>query len=115
MKSIRILIVALTLAGSGHAFAQSSNTQITTTPPSDAPAGYTYDWDITRQLILDRIAKPSDANKDAQPLLDAADFPAYKGKAIDDAFKAKLKEWMEKNSTLIINTLKHRKDIVTPF
>jgi hypothetical protein len=117
MKSIKLLIVFAAVLGFTRSYGQSNNNNSNTAnkPASDAVTGYTYDWNLSQQLIFDRITAPSEANKDAQPLLDAPGFPAYTGKKIDENYKNTVREWMEKNSALIISTLKHRKDIVTPF
>jgi hypothetical protein len=85
-------------------------------PPSDAPSGYTYDFNKVMNLITERIATPTKSNADAQAFLDANDFPAAPAnKVIDANYKDQLRIWMEKNPNLIINTLKHRKDIVTQY
>ena len=115
MKSLKFAILFSAILGCSTSFAQTGKAQTKTPMPSDAAAGYTYDFNLTKELILSRINTPTDANKDAQPLLDAPDFPAYKGKIINELFTNNLREWMEKNPALIITTLKHRKDIVTPF
>jgi hypothetical protein len=115
MKSLKFAILFSAILGCSTSFAQTAKAQTKTPMPSDAVSGYTYDFNLTSELILSRISKPSAVNQDAQPLLDAPDFPAYKGKVINELFKNSLREWMEKNPALIINTLKHRKDIVTPF
>jgi hypothetical protein len=114
MKSLKFFIVFAAILAFNSSYGQSNNAN-TNKPGSDAPTGYTYDWDLSQKLILDRISNPSEANQDVQPILDAPGFPAYAGKKIDENYKNSMREWMEKNSAIIINTLKHRKDIVTPF
>lgn len=85
-------------------------------PPSDAPSGYTYDFDKTMALIIDRIVSPKKSNADVQLFLDTPDFPAVpKNKNIDAVYKGLIRAWMEKNPTVIINTLKPRTDIVTQY
>ncbi len=86
------------------------------TPPSDAPSGYTYDFNKAQDLILERISNPQKSNADAQVFLDQKDFPVINSaKKADAAYKDELRKWMEKNPDLIINTLKSRKDIVTQY
>ncbi len=83
---------------------------------SDAPGGYTYDFNKTMDLIIERITAPSKSNADVKVFLDQKDFPAPPAtKGINAAYKDQIRIWMEKNPNLIINTLKHRKDIVTQF
>lgn len=86
------------------------------TPPSDIPGGYTYDFDKTQNLIVDRLTNPTEFNKDVEVFISDSKFPTYKkGTVIDAAFRQQISEWMEKNPDMIINTLKHRTDIVRSF
>lgn len=88
----------------------------TTTPPSDAPSGYTYDFDLAKKIIIDRQLKPSNSNQVAQPIIDAKDFPKLKGQNdLNASYNDKLKEWMEKNPSLIIESLKSKNEIVKPY
>lgn len=83
---------------------------------SDAPTGFTYDFNKTQNLIIERITAPSKSNADVKIFLEQKDFPAPPAnKVIDASYKDQLRIWMEKNPDLIINTLKPRKDIVTQF
>lgn len=94
----------------------NSEKKATLLPPSDVSSGYTYDFDKAISLITERITNPSTSNADVQVFLNQPDFPVLgKGKTIDAPYKDDLRKWMEKNSTLIINTLKPRKDIVTKY
>ena len=96
--------------------AQDNSKPLKNPPPSDAVTGYTYDFDKTQSLIIERIITPKTTNADVQVFLDQPDFPLLaKGKSIDDVYKDKLRVWMEKNPNLILNTLKNRSDIVHPF
>ena len=96
--------------------AQVNSEKKTTVLPSDVSSGFTYDFDKTISLITERITNPAKSNADVQVFLDQPDFPVLaKGKTIDAAYKDELRKWMEKNPTLIINTLKPRKDIVTQY
>ena len=84
--------------------------------PTDAPHGYTYDFNKVMNLLTERIATPSKSNAIAQTLLDAKDFPAIPANKVSDAnSKMQLKTWIEKNPDLIINTLKTRTDIVSQY
>ncbi len=96
--------------------ANAQTTAKKVSPASDAPSGYTYDFNKVMDLMTERITNPSKSNAIAQTLLDASDFPiAPANKVIDANYKGQLKIWMEKNPELIINTLKSRKDIVTQY
>lgn len=102
------------------AFTSAVNAQTTSekksTPPTDIPSGYTYDFAKTMNLIIDRIVSPKKSNADVQLLLDTPDFPTVpKNKNVDEAYKGLLRTWMEKNPAVIINTLKSRTDIVTQY
>lgn len=83
---------------------------------SDISSGYTYDFEKAFALIKDRIAEPNVSNEIVKPILQATDFPV---KANNDqskiSFEDQIRQWMEKNPTLIINTLKTRQDIVTQY
>lgn len=93
-----------------------TNTKEAVAIPSDAPHGYTYDFDKVMNLLTERISAPSKTNSIAQTLLDAKDFPvAPANRVVDADHKKQLKAWIEKNPDLIINTLKTRTDIVTPY
>jgi hypothetical protein len=94
----------------------AQNTAKTTTPASDALSGFTYDFNKVITLITERIATPSKSNADVQVFLDHKDFPKVSANKINDLnARDQIKTWMEKNPELIINTLKHRKDIVTQY
>jgi hypothetical protein len=111
LKALSILVIAI-------AFTQTLTAQTASksSPPSDALAGFTYDFNKAQNLILERITSPNKTNADAQVFLDQPDFPALgKGKTVDTGYKDQLKLWMEKNPNLIINTLKSRTDIVTQY
>ncbi len=96
--------------------AQTNSEKKATVHPSDVSSGFTYDFDKTISLITERITTPTTSNADVQVFLNQADFPVLgKGKTIDASYKDELRKWMEKNSTLIINTLKPRKNIVTQY
>lgn len=115
MKIKSFLFLAFMFFGS-VIFGQTNSEKRKPTPPSDAPSGYTYDFDKTIKLIMDRMTNPNEFNKDVQPLVSANDFPEYKtGELLNSEMRNKIRIWMENNPTLIINTLKQRNDIVTPF
>lgn len=96
--------------------AQTNSEKNATTHPSDVSSGFTYDFDKTISLITERLTNPTSSNADVQVFLNQPDFPVLgKGKSIDASYKDELRKWMEKNPTLIINTLKTRKDIVTQY
>ncbi len=84
--------------------------------PSDAAAGYTYDFNLVKQLLIDYQIKPNDNNKDVKILVKENGFPKLSsGKSADAAYHDNLTQWMEKNPSLIIQALKNRKDIVRKF
>lgn len=119
MKKLSFIVTVLFLALHFNTQAQQNGKTTkssSNTPPSDAAYGYTYDFDKTQALIFNRLTAPSEANKDATPLLAAKDFPAYSAKeGITAEYKNKVRIWMEANPDLIINSLKHRTDIVQFF
>ena len=111
-----VVLVAGALIISTAIHAQTNSEKKATVHPSDVSSGFTYDFDKTIKLITDRITNPNVTNADVQVFLDQPDFPILaKGKNIDGIYKDQLTKWMEKNPTLIINTLKPRKDIVTQY
>jgi hypothetical protein len=116
MKLLKTLALIVALFSANLAFSQTQKTAVKKTPPSDQPSGYTYDFDKTQHLILDRLNNPGAFNADVQPLLNDKDFPVLtKGQSPDAAFLSNLRTWMEKHPDLIINTLKNRNDIVHPY
>lgn len=95
--------------------AQNSNYP-TAKPLTDAPTGYTYDFDLAKQLIIERQVQPANDNLDVKPIIDSKGFPKLSSaSALNSAYEEKLKTWMEKNPEIIINSLKNRKNIVHPF
>jgi hypothetical protein len=115
MKKSNLFLIAFLFACHISFFAQQNKTA-KQTPPSDAPSGFTYDFDLTQNLIVDGLTNPNESNKEVQIFVSEKTFPAYeKGDKIDAAYREKLRIWMEKNPDLIINTLKHRTNIVKPF
>jgi len=86
------------------------------TPPSDASSGYTYDFDKTNELIIERLSNPNKSNEDVMVLIQEKSFPKLKqGDKIDADFKKKVAEWVEKNPNLIISNFKNRKEIVHAY
>lgn len=112
---IKLAVFALSIcAFSTTMHAQSNAKQVT--PPSDALSGFTYDFNKVMTLITERIATPSTNNAEAQVFLDHKDFPKIPANKINHSeSRDQIRIWMEKNPDLIINTLKHRKDIVTQY
>lgn len=111
IAGLTLMLITFSLATKAQNSSKSNQTIA-----SDAPSGYTYDFDKVMNLITSRIEAPKKENADAQVFLNSTDFPALpKSKLIDATYKEQIKIWMEKNPTLIINTLKSRKDIVTQF
>lgn len=114
MKRILFLTALFILALQFPSFAQTNKKAVT--PPSDASSGYTYDFDKTNELIIERIANPSSANEDVKTIVEEKSFPKLnKGETITADYKKKIAAWVEKNPNLIISVLKNRKDIVRPF
>lgn len=84
--------------------------------PSDAPSGYTYDFDLAKKLIIDYQLKPSKQNEDAKAIVESVGFPKLAGKSsLTNDYYEKLRVWMEKNPNLIIESLKSKKEIVHTF
>lgn len=94
-------------------FAQSNKKS---SPPSDATTGFTYDFDKTNELIIERLSNPTKSNQDVQTVIEEKTFPALnKGEKIDANYKTKLAAWIEKNPSVIISKLKNRKEIVHTY
>ncbi len=94
-------------------FAQTNKKSI---PPSDAASGYTYDFDKTNELVLERISNPNTSNADVKPIVNETSFPKLNsGATIDADYKKKVADWIEKHPDLIISTFKNRKEIVHTF
>lgn len=92
--------------------AQSTSTSV----PSDATVGYTYDFDLAKKIIIDHQLAPSNDNELAKPIIESKDFPKLNGKnELNNDYYEKLRVWMEKNPNLIIESLRSRKEIVHPF
>lgn len=84
--------------------------------PSDVSTGYTYDFNSAQRIIIERQVKPSVQNQDAQAIIDVKDFPKLTNKdQVNDAYLETLKLWMEKNPSVIIESLKSRKEIVQQY
>jgi hypothetical protein len=104
----------------GLLFSQTMNAQNKsgekTTPPSDVSSGYTFDYNKTIDLIIEREITPQKSNEDVQIILNQKDFPVLQsGKVADAEYKELLGKWIIENQTLIINTLKGRTNIVTQY
>lgn len=85
-------------------------------PPSDATIGFTYDFDKTNELIVERLSDPNTSNQDVQILIEEKSFPKLgKGETLDLNYRKKIAVWVEKNPNLIISTLKNRKNIVQAY
>lgn len=114
MKRILLLTFLFICTLQFSSFAQTSKKAVT--PPSDAASGYTYDFDKTNDLIIERLSNPSSHNEDVKVIVEEKSFPKLKiGAAIDADYKKKVAAWVEKNPNLIISALKNRQDIVHPF
>ncbi len=114
MKRIFFLTTLFICALQLSSFAQTNKK--TSTPPSDAATGYTYDFDKTNELILERLSNPTQANTDVQALIDEPSFPILsKGEKINPEYKKKVGSWVESHPALVIAVLKNRKDVVRPF
>lgn len=96
------------------AFKTASNAQ-TSTPPSDAPTGYTYDFEKAQTTIMRELIQPSNETKEAKQLISVSTFPKLTTPSIEEDYKKKLVKWMEANPTLIINAFKNNQDIVKPY
>lgn len=110
-----IALFLLLLAFSASSFSQNKESA-KTTPPSDAPSGFTFDYQKTIEIIIERQVSPSKSNQDVQIILDQKDFPSLKtGEVADSKYKEILGAWIIANQSIIINTLKNRKNIVTQY
>lgn len=84
--------------------------------PSDAVTGYVYEFDAAQKLIIERQVHPADQNADVQPIIESKNFPKISDlKKVTDSDLEKLKVWMESNPSIIIETLKSRKEIVHAY
>ena len=82
------------------------NAQTTSTSaPTDAIAGYTYDFDLAKKLIVDHQLKPTTENSIAKPIVESKNFPKLIGKSeLNNDYHEKLQAWMEKNPNVIIES-----------
>ncbi len=113
MKKSIILSAALICTLHVSFFAQSNSPVI---PPSEAPHGYTYDFDKVNAIIIERLVKPSSANEIASVLIAEISFPKLvKGTEIDQEYKKNIVKWIESHQALIISTFKNRNDIVQSY
>lgn len=116
---LKILLVLVSFFGYHHLSAQNTSgnkTSATTTLPSDKLTGYTYDFAKAQAVIIERQMQPNESNKVAQSIIDSQDFPKLTlGSSPDKQYLDILTKWMEKNPTLLIESLKNRTDIVTPY
>jgi hypothetical protein len=86
------------------------------TPASDAASGYTFDFDKTNELLIERLANPNKFNEDAKIIIEEKSFPKLiQGEKIDSDYRKKVAAWVEKNPTLIISNFKNRKEIVYTY
>jgi uncharacterized protein YjaZ len=113
MKRSIFLTSALVFALQFSFFAQTNKK---VTPPSDASTGFTYDFDKTNDLIIERLSNPNKSNEDVKVIVEEKSFPKLnKGENIDTDFKKKVAVWIEKNPNLIISSFKYRSEIVHPY
>jgi len=112
-KNIIFILALLTLMG-GKVMSQTGGKKAPLA--TDATTGYLYDIEKAQEVIFERIVNPAETNADAQVILNAKDFPRpLDNKVITEGYKVKVREWIEKNPTLIINTFKKRKDVVQQY
>jgi hypothetical protein len=62
---LRISGLFLALFAFSPALNAQTNVSVQSSPPSDAPSGYTYDLNKAMDLIIERILTPVKANEDA--------------------------------------------------
>lgn len=119
LNIIKSLLVLVCFFGFNNLSAQQATgnkTSTSTVLPSDKPNGYTYDFAKAQNIIIDRQVQPSEFNKVAQAIIDSPDFPKLNtGSSPDKTYYDTLRKWMEKNPTILIESLKSRTDIVTPY
>ena len=114
MKKSNPLVLILVFGVQLAFYSQNSKNFISS--PSDVSSGFTYDFNKAQSLIIERISKPDESNKDAEILLTQNSFPKLnKNEKIEGPYKEKLKDWMEKNPNLIISAFKNRKEIVQAY
>ena len=113
MKKSVFITAALVCSLQISVFAQTNNEIM---PPSEAPHGFTYDFDKVNAIIIDRLVKPSSANEIASVLVEETNFPKLvKGSEIDQEYKKNIVKWIESHQALIISTFKNRNDIVQSY
>ncbi|MDI9342241.1 MAG: hypothetical protein QM534_16825 [Sediminibacterium sp.] len=85
--------------------------------PSDAPSGYTYNFDKVFAALWSEMSAPSGNNQSPEyQLIHSKDFPKTTQTLHNEVYgKALLRKWMEEHPDMIINAYKTREDIVTPF
>ncbi len=108
------ILLFLLLISFNFCFSQS-NIQ-STKPSSEDLQGYTYDYDLVFNLLIDQ--KVNSNNKESicfKELVNSNDFPEFNSK--DNFDKQKLKNWIESHPNQIINALKKAKrfDVLTEF
>ena len=114
MNRVIIISIFLFLGLQFKCFSQHSKSN--TVIPSDAPTGYTYDFNKAQALIISRLSKPDLSNQEAEIIISEPTFPKLKkDEKTDDAYKERLRIWIEKNPNLIISAFKNRKEIVQPY
>ena len=115
-NNLKITGLVLMMLAFSPAINAQDGSKSSQTIASDAASGFTYDFNKTMALIIERITAPAKSNADVKVFLDHKDFPAPPAnKNIDAVYKDQIRVWMGKNPNLIINTLKPRKDIVTQY
>lgn len=119
MKKIFLLLICGLYTGFYHAqqTVPSDTKKQDYKAPSDAPMGYTYNFDKVFAALWSEMSIPS-GNKQSPEyqLTHSKDFPKASQTLNNEVYgKALLRKWMEEHPDAIINAYKTREDIVTPF
>lgn len=111
LKIAGLLLMLITFSSVIKAQDGSKSNQ---TIASDAPSGYTYDFDTAVNMpIIERITAPTKSNSDVNVFLDQKDFPTPpSNKTIDSSYKNQLRAWMEKNPNLVSIHLNQEKTLL---
>lgn len=87
--------------------------------PSDATAGFTYNYDKVFSLVCNELLNKTNVIKDseANSLIEKPNFPKI-GQVdvlLTNNQKSTISEWIQANGNIVIEVFKNRKDIVTQF
>ena len=108
-------LIAISVFFSISFFSQAQNNN-KIKAPSDIEHGFTFDFDKTNDLILDRLSNPNASNEDVLTIIENKTFPKpVNPKMLNEIQKKEIAEWIESHPDLIISTFKHRKNMVHEY